>query len=169
VRRSRADGDLEAAETVLAEAVRDFVARLAGQDHAEDRGDIYNGGAAVSEDALKAYEQARGELVFLRQDVRVGDLAAPIRDRFVFPHGTLRLVLAVSPDAGTLQQLFVYVGRALFRGFEKQGGLGVYEMIARDNPLFTLLAQHHLGEWLAANEAGMEDEDASASERRSNG
>ena len=170
VRRSLSEGDLKAAEKALAALVRPFVARLASEAMDDDRGDIYNGGAAVSDDALKAYVQARGgELVFLRRDVRVGDLATPIRDRFVFPHGTLRLVLAVSPDAAKLQQLFVYVGRALFRGFEKQGGLGVYEMIARDNPLFTLLAQHHLGEWLAANETGMEDEDSSASARRSNG
>jgi len=88
----------------------------------------------------------------------------------VFPHGTLRLVLAVSPDAQALQQLFVYVGRALFRGFEKQGGLGVYEMIARDNPLFSLLSQHHLAAWFAEYQDEMALVAASsAPPRRSNG
>jgi hypothetical protein len=62
--------------------------------------------------------------------------------------------MAVSPDAQTLLHLFAFVGRALFRGLEKQGGLGVYEMVARENPLFTLLAQHHLPGWLAERQAG---------------
>lgn len=50
--------------------------------------------------------------------------------------------------------LFVFVGRALFRGLEKQGGLGVYEMVARENPLFTMLSQHHLPQWLSERKAG---------------
>jgi hypothetical protein len=54
----------------------------------------------------------------------------------------------------SLQELFFFVGRALFKGFEKQGGLGIYEMIAPENPFFTLLAQHHLGAWLKEYEAG---------------
>jgi hypothetical protein len=30
----------------------------------------------------------------------------------------------------------------------------VYEMIARENPFFTLLAQHHVEAWLAEHEGG---------------
>ncbi len=170
VRQSVKEGDLKGAETALGALLKQFVARVASEQMADDRGDIYNGGAAISEDALRAYVQARGDLVFLDRDVAVGDLAAPLQDKFVFPHGTLRLVLAVSPDAQALQQLFVYVGRALFRGFEKQGGLGVYEMIARDNPLFSLLSQHHLAAWFAEYQDEMALVAASsAPPRRSNG
>src|SRR6267142_792253 len=103
VRRSLSEGDLKAAETALGALLKQFVARVASEQMADDRGDIYNGGAAISEDALRAYVQARGDLVFLDRDVAVGDLAAPLQDKFVFPHGTLRLVLAVSPDAQALQ------------------------------------------------------------------
>ena len=153
VRRSVAGGDLEGAETVLNGAVRDFVARLASQESFEDRGDIYNGGAAVSEEALKAYVEARGnDFVFLRRDVEVAALHPALREKFVFPMTTLRLVMAVTPHG--LQELFVFVGRALFKGFEKQGGLGVYEMIARESPFFTLLAQHHAPEWIRDQESG---------------
>jgi hypothetical protein len=153
VRRSLAGGDMEGAETVLGGVVRDFVGRLASEEMHEDRGDIYNGGAAISEDALRAYVAARrGELTFLRRDVQVAQLAAPLREKFVFPSNVLRMVLAVS-SSHQLEQLFVFIGRALFRGFEKQGGLGVYEMVARENPLFGLLAQHHVGRWVSEQEA----------------
>ena len=155
VRRSVAQGDLEGAETVLNGAVRDFVARLATREAFEDRGDIYNGGAAVSEEALKAYVEARGtESIFIRREVAVEQLHPSLRDRFVFPMASLRLMLTVSPSAQSLQELFIFVGRALFKGFEKQGGLGVYEMVARENPFFTLLAQHHLAQWVRDDEAG---------------
>jgi hypothetical protein len=149
VRRSLAQSDLEGAETVLSGVVRDFVAGLAAQETHDDQGDIYNGGAALSETALKAYVKARGdELTFLRRDLHTAQMAPPLRERFVFPSPVLRLLLAVSPAGGSLEQIFVYVGRVLFRGFEKQGGLGVYEMVARDNPFFALLGQHHLPGWL---------------------
>jgi hypothetical protein len=152
VRGSLAGGDLDGAETVLGGVVRDFVGRLAADEMHDDRGDIYNGGAAISEDALRAYIAARrGDLVFIRRDVQVAQLAPPLREKFVFPGSVLRMVLAVS-SGNELEQLFVFVGRALFRGFEKQGGLGVYEMIAPENPLFALLAQHHLRRWLAEQE-----------------
>ena len=155
VRRSVAQSDLEGAETVLNGVVRDFVARLASQESFEDRGDIYNGGAAVSEEALRAYVEARGsESIFMRRNVQVEALHPALRDRFVFPMATLRMVLSVSPSSQSLQELFFFVGRALFKGFEKQGGLGIYEMIAREHPFFTLLAQHHLEGWLKEHEAG---------------
>jgi hypothetical protein len=154
VRRCLAVGDLEAAETVLTVVVREFVGRLASQETSDDRGDIYNGGAAISEDALKAFIEARGAgFEFLRREVQVADLAPALQEKFVFPNPSLRLVMAVSTDERSLHHLFVFVGRALFRGLEKQGGLGVYEMIARENPLFGMLAQHHLPKWLAERTA----------------
>ena len=153
VRRSVATGDLDGAETVLNGAVRDFVARLASQETFEDRGDIYNGGAALSEEALKAYVEARGnDIVFIKRDIEVAALHPDLRERFVFPMASLRLVLAVSPQG--LHELFVFVGRALFKGFERQGGLGIYEIVARENPFFTLIAQHHVADWVREYEAG---------------
>jgi len=85
-------------------------------------------------------------------------MAPALRERFVFPTPVLRLLLALSPASESLEQIFVYVGRALFRGFEKQGGLGVYEMVARENPFFALLAQHHLPGWLAEQAAANDGE-----------
>src|SRR5205823_1285052 len=76
VRRSVAGGDLVGAEAILGGVVREFVAGLAHQGVDDDRGDIYNGGAAVSEDALNAYVEARGEeLAFVRREVPLEHLA----------------------------------------------------------------------------------------------
>ncbi|HET7788235.1 MAG TPA: hypothetical protein VFL36_19845 [Myxococcales bacterium] len=154
MRQSLAEGDQQGAEAALSGAVRELVGRLASEDAFDDRGDIYNGGVALSDEALRAYLSARKhDLVFLRREVEVGTLHPDIGGRFVFPAGTLRLVAAVSPATQGLQELFVYVGRALFRGFERQSGLGIYEMVARENPFFLLLAEHHVAGWLAEHEA----------------
>jgi hypothetical protein len=154
-----AGGDTNMAELVLQRAVRQFVAALA-HDRGGATGDIYNGGAALSEEALRAYVAARdAELVFLRRRVAVSALHASISGRFVFPTDTLQLVAAVDPDAQVLSELYVHVGRALFKGFEKTGGLGVYEIVPPGSALFSLLAQHHLPRWLVEHEHGKSEDD----------
>src|SRR5207302_4851474 len=60
VRGCLEDGDLGGAELMLQEWVRQFVARLSQDDGIAGGGDIYHGGAALSESALRAYEGARG-------------------------------------------------------------------------------------------------------------
>ena len=152
-------GDTNMAELLLQRSVRQFVAALA-HDRGGATGDIYNGGAALSEEALRAYVEARGgELLFVRRRVPVSALHASISGRFVFPMDTLQLVAAVDPGPQSLSELYVHVGRALFKGFEKTGGLGVYEIVPPGSPLFSLLAQHHLPRWLVEHEHGKSDDD----------
>lgn len=153
LRRFLADGDHASAETVLAESVRDFLQRLASQEEQLDRGDIYNGGAAISEEALIAYVEARGsDLLFLRREIVVAELHPALGEKFVFPMQSLKLVFAVSPSSQSLQELFVYVGSALFRGFERTSGLGIYEIIPAQSELFQLMASHHVASILAEHE-----------------
>ncbi|HYV67536.1 MAG TPA: hypothetical protein VE964_14925, partial [Myxococcales bacterium] len=160
VRGCLEDGDTEGAELMLQESVRQFVARLSQDEGLSGGGDIYNGGAALSEEALRAYIQARGgELTFLRRSLGVAALHPSIAQRFVFPMQTLQLVAAVAPDGQSLHELYVHVGRALFKGFEKTGGLGVYEMVPPSSALFSLLAQHHLPGWLVEHEQGTGEEE----------
>jgi hypothetical protein len=155
VRQSIAAGDLEAAEASLSETVREFIGRLASQEVYEDRGDIYNGGVAISEDALKAWIAARAsDYVFLRRDLRVADLHPALQERFVFPMPVLRLALAVSTSARSLQDLFVFAGRAQFKGMEKEGGLGIFEAVSRESAFFSLLAEHHLEDFLRDADQG---------------
>jgi hypothetical protein len=147
-------GDSNMAELLLQRSVRQFVAALA-QDRGGSTGDIYNGGAALSEEALRAYVAAReGEFLFLSRRVSVSALHASIVEKFAFPMDTLQLVAAVEPGAQALHELYVHVGRALFKGFEKTGGLGVYEIIPPGSAFFSLLAQHHLPRWLVEHEHG---------------
>ena len=53
-----------------------------------------------------------------------------------------------------MQELYVFAGRALFRGFEKRGGLGVYELIEPHSVFFNLIAEHHLPLWLREQRTG---------------
>jgi len=162
IRASLEDGDTEGAQLMLEESVRQFVARLAEKGDDKQGGDIYNAGAALSEEALHAYMDARArDLLFLRRSIAVRDLHPSIADQFVFPAHHLSLVAAVAPAAHSLHELYVHAGRALFRGLEKTGGLGVYEIIPSSSAFFTLLAQHHLPAWLLEHEKGEGDEGTS--------
>jgi hypothetical protein len=115
-------------------------------------GDIFNNGIACSEEALNAYLEARfGEAVVLQKDVAVSSLHESIRDRFFFPRDPFRLVMCVSASRA-LADLFVFQGKATFRGFESTGGLGIYEVLDRGSALFQALGIHHLPHWL--REAG---------------
>ena len=144
-------GDLEGAESILRESVHSFVERLAHEASTAGGGDIYNGGAALSEEALNAYLSARKnqDVVVIRRDIPVTSLHARLNEKFIFPQQQLSLVMVVERQSQDLSELFVFSGRALFRGLEKEGGLGVYEMIPRTSPFFQLLAEHHVGKWLA--------------------
>ncbi len=156
VRACLARGERNVAEGILQECVRrsldELGARLGPSGEARG-GDIYNGGAALSEEALEAYVAARGkEMLFVRRTLPLGELHRELQQRFVFPQANLPLIAAVAHTTGGLQELFVHVGRALFKGFEKAGGLGVWELIAPESELFSLLALHHVPAWLREEE-----------------
>ncbi len=143
-------GDLDGAETLLRESVHSFVEHLASEGHTAGGGDIYNAGAALSEEALNAYLAARAneDLLVLRKELPVANLHPRLAEKFIFPQQHLSLVMLVGRSAQALVELFVFSGRALFRGLEKTGGLAVYEMVPRGSPFFSLLAEHHVGGWL---------------------
>ncbi len=112
-------------------------------------GEVYNAGAALSEEALRAYLEARAdELVALERTLGLSEMHPSLRDRFYFPRGKLELVGAVRPGTGALVELFVFQGRALFRGFEATAGLGIFEIVDPTNPLFRALAAQHVPQWV---------------------
>jgi class 3 adenylate cyclase len=149
-------GDVGGAQAALHASVDEFVERLAHEGE-QQGGDIYNGGAALTEEALQAYLAARaGDLQVLRREIAVQALDPQLREPFVFPQQSLRLVCLVSPSTQSLSELFVYAGQALFKGLEKRGGLAVFEIIPRGSPFFVLLARHHVARWV--RERGREDE-----------
>ena len=143
-------GDLDGAEEALRASVHAFVNRLANETTQPAGGDIYNGGAALTEEALTAYLEARGDdYQVVRRELPAQALHPELQGRFVFPQTQLQLVCLVGRSSMSLMELFVYAGRALFKGLEKRGGLGVYEIVPRSSDFFALVAQHHVGAWLA--------------------
>ena len=153
-------GDLDGAEEVLRGSVHAFVNRLANETAQPEGGDIYNGGAALTDEALTAYLEARGDdYQVLRRELPVQALHPELQGRFVFPQQNLQCICLVGRSSMALTELFVFAGRALFKGLEKRGGLGVFEIVPRSSDFFALLAQHHVGQWLGERES---DESAPA-------
>ncbi|MBS2022487.1 MAG: hypothetical protein JST92_08760 [Deltaproteobacteria bacterium] len=149
VRAALDEGDSEGAELALAESVRSFVRRLASQGMQTAGGDIYNGGAAMSEEALEAYIEQRGDdFMVVRREIGSLMLHPSLLEKFVFPQSQLSVVCLVASASQALHELFVFQGRALFKGLEKQGGLGVFELIPAESEFFSLLAKHHVPQWI---------------------
>ena len=146
-------GHLEGAESALHESVHAFVSRLARESALPAGGDIYNGGAALSEEALEAWLSSRARRrTVVRRELEVTALHQDLQRELVFPQQRLQLVLVAETESGQLTDLFVYSGRALFKGLEKRGGLGVWELVPRRSPFAVLLGRLHLPRWLEEDE-----------------
>jgi hypothetical protein len=119
-------GDLAAAMRAVAVPVREALAQAA-RGAAAERGDIYNGGAALSGEALEAFLAAVGRARAVRR-VEVAPPAIPeeLRRRWFFGTGPETLVACFHPD-GRLAELFRYVGKAAFKGL---GDVPVWELCA---------------------------------------
>ena len=151
VRACLSRGERRVAEGILLESVRRLIDKL--DPNGDQGGDIYNGGVALSDEALQAYVEARGkDLLFLRRDLAIPALHASLQQRFVFPLPPLAMVAGVSHTTGGLDELFIYVGRAIFKGLESSAGLAIWELVPPQGALFPLVAQHHVAAWLAENE-----------------
>ncbi|HVI94127.1 MAG TPA: hypothetical protein VM753_08970 [Anaeromyxobacter sp.] len=120
--------DLAGALRALAPAVRDAL-EAAAREPAERPGDIYNGGAALSEDALLAFLAAvEGDRVVRRVELAPERIPEPLRARWFFGDVPQSLVASFHPD-GRPAELFRRVGVASFKGL---GGVTVWELCAED-------------------------------------
>ncbi len=141
-------GDTAAAMRALEQAVRDALEDAA--KHGEDGpGDIYNSGVALSEETLLAYQEAVGDKRFFCQlQVAPETLHPSIQERYFFPPEPLRLTVGFHPT-GELAEVFRFAGRVMFKGLERKGGLGVWELVDQHG-VGQLFARHHASEWLRA-------------------
>ncbi|MHB8879638.1 MAG: hypothetical protein ACYC8T_38605, partial [Myxococcaceae bacterium] len=78
-------------------------------------------------------------------DLDPAELHPELQRRYFFPPGALRLVAAFHPD-GRPAELFRFAGRVLFKGLERAGGIGVWEIVGEAG-VGALLAQHHGAGW----------------------
>jgi len=113
--RSARAGDLPAAMRAVAGPVREAI-EAAARAASDAAGDIYNSGAALSEQALTAFLEAVGELRTVRRvELAPADVPADLASRWWFGAGQETLVACFHPD-GRPAELFRHVGKAAFKG-----------------------------------------------------
>ena len=126
--RSLGAGDALGALRAVAAPVRDAL-DSAAREPAERPGDIYNCGAALSEDALVAFLQdVEAKRVVRRVELAPERIPERLRARWFFGEGPQSLVVLFHPD-GRVAELFRKVGAAAFKGLS---GVVVWELCAED-------------------------------------
>jgi hypothetical protein len=109
--------------------VREALEVLARASTEERPGDVYNGGAALSEEALQAFlAEVQGERTVKRVELPPDRIPEALRARWFFGEDPLTLV-ACFDEAGRVTELFRRVGSAAFKGMS---GVVVWELCSED-------------------------------------
>ncbi len=150
--RVKAEADDEARRSAIARgnaALRDpFLVHLDAPDAGQPSSEIYNGGQALSAEALDTFLRATaGPRFHFERTVVRAELAEEIVARLLLPE-RWKLVVSV-PALGKIADALAFrrVGPIVFRGFEEAGACTVYEMLPADGPLMRLLLRNHLAHW----------------------
>jgi hypothetical protein len=143
LRAARA-GDLPTAMHVVAGPVREALEAAARADDL-GTGDVYNAGAALSEEALEAFLEAVARSRTVRRvELETRDVPPDLARQAWFGPGTESLVATFHLD-GRPAELFRFAGRAWFKGL---GEVPVWEIAADSGPpaaLFRVLRDRWLG------------------------
>lgn len=112
--------------------------------------DIYNKGQALSIHALNAYmKETRGTKWFFSKTIPVNGLDESIQEAFFFPSAQLEFWFGYETVKGTDQiEIFCKSGEVIFKGFEANTPIVIYEMINSEGDFFKLLVKHHFHGWL---------------------
>jgi hypothetical protein len=122
-------GDGAGAMRTLSPPVREALETAARAVGAERPGDVYNGGAALSEEALQAFlAEVEGERTVRRVELEPEAIPEALRARWYYGDEPLSLV-ACFEDEGRVSELFRRVGPAAFKGM---AGVTVWELCAED-------------------------------------
>jgi hypothetical protein len=136
-------GDMTAAMRAVAKPVRRAL-EAAARAEDEGSGDVYNAGAALSEEALTAWLDAVGARRTVRRvEIDPAELPGEITQRWWYGVGPQSLVVTFHAD-GRPAEMFRHVGRAWFRGL---GEVPVWE-IASDTGGPAALFQAMRATWL---------------------
>jgi Arc/MetJ family transcription regulator len=119
-------GDMTAAMRAVAKPVRRAL-EAAARAEDEGSGDVYNAGAALSEEALTAWIEAMGPRRTVRRvELDPSEVPADVAARFWFGSAPASLVVTFHPD-GRPAEMFRHVGRAWFKGL---GEVSIWELAA---------------------------------------
>ncbi|HSN91272.1 MAG TPA: hypothetical protein VLS93_08585, partial [Anaeromyxobacteraceae bacterium] len=125
IRAARA-GDLQGAMRALGGPVREAL-ESAAREQGDRPGDVYNSGAALSEDALMAFlSEVEGTRTVRRVEVAPEGIPDRLRARWFFGAEPQSLVVCLGRD-GRVHEMFRRVGVATFKGL---GSVVVWELCA---------------------------------------
>jgi hypothetical protein len=128
-------GDLDAALRAVSGPLREALEQAARGGGSEEPGDLYNSGAAMSQEALDAFLSEARRLV--RETVLIPDsIPEAVRARYFYGTQPQALVATFHPD-GRPAELFRRVGRASFKGL---GDVPVWEICAGPAPALLVQA-----------------------------
>jgi len=147
MRAARA-GDMTAAMRAVARPVRRGL-EAAARAEDEGAGDVYNAGAALSEEALSAWlESMGGRRTVRRVELDPADIPEGVASRWWFGTGPESLVVTFLED-GRPAEMFRHVGRAWFKGL---GEVPIWEIAAdTGGPAAVFLAMR--AAWLGGRRA----------------
>ncbi|MBI5641947.1 MAG: hypothetical protein HY954_00575 [Deltaproteobacteria bacterium] len=120
--------------------------------------DIYNKGQALSINALEAYiKETRGSKFFFKKTVDAGELDPAIQEQYFFPSSTLEFRFGIEAVKGVERiEAFYRSGEVVFKGFEANTPMVIYEMINSEGEFFRLLVKFHFHKWLEEAKAAEE-------------
>jgi hypothetical protein len=120
-------GDAAQAMRLLSAPARDAL-QAAGRDHADQPGDIYNSGAALSEEAVEVFlTEVQRTRDVRRVTLSPESIPEDLKARWFFGEGPQELV--VCGQGSRVLELFRRVGRASFKGL---GGVVVWELCSEN-------------------------------------
>ena len=112
--------------------------------------DIYNKGQAISVNALEAYmREKKGTKFFFKKTVDPKDLDSAIRDAFFFPVTPLEFWLSTETIKNSERtEAFFKSGEVIFKGFEANIPMVIYEMLNSEGEFFRQIVKYHFHQWL---------------------
>ncbi len=124
--------------------------------------DIYNKGQALSEAALEAYiRETKGTKRFFKKTVMVSELDPSIQNAFFFPQDPMEFwfVYEVINRMENIE-IFRKSGEVVFKGFEANTPVIVYEMLNTEEQFFKTLASRHFHAWLEETKSSLNRDDS---------
>lgn len=116
--------------------------------------DIYNKGQAISGAALDAYmRENKGVKRFFAKTIPVSELDEALREHLFYPSEHLEFKFSYEMIKSTeVIEAFCKSGEIVFKGFETNKPIAVWEMLDVNGELFNGIVAHHFRSWLVEAE-----------------
>jgi len=147
IQRAILSGDRQTSQQLYENAISSHLDQLMSKGHRGVReglvktSALYNIGDAISAETLDIYRMAtNAEISYVEMDLLVAELEKEIVQSFLFFEPELKLVVGFD-TSGQLSEIFRNAGTVVFRGFEQDRPVEVWEMINLRDPIGRLLGR----------------------------